>query len=74
MKEFRKALTELPWIVKLLLVVFYDLYGALKRISKGDVKGIVVGVLMLVTGNIFGIMWIIDLVTIILKKEVTVLD
>lgn len=74
MKEFRKALTELPWIVKLLLVVFYDLYGALKRISKGDVKGIVVGVLMLVTGNIFGIMWIVDLVTIILKKEVTVLD
>ena len=74
MKEFRKALTELPWIVKLLLVVFYDLYGALKRISKGDVKGIVIGVLMLVTGNFFGIMWIIDLVTIILKKEVTVLD
>jgi hypothetical protein len=29
---------------------------------------------MLVTGNFFGIMWVIDLVTIILKKEVTVLD
>ena len=74
MKEFRKALTELPWIVKLLLVIFYDIYGALKRISKGDTKGIVIGVIMLVTGNIFGIMWIIDLVTVILNKEVTVLD
>ena len=74
MEQFRKAMVDLPWIVKLLLVVFYDLYGALKRISKGDVKGIVVGVLMLVTGNFFGIMWVIDLITIIVKKEVTVLD
>lgn len=38
MQEFRKALTNLPWIAKLLLVVFYDLYGSLKRISKGDTK------------------------------------
>ena len=74
MEQFRKAMVDLHWIVTMLLVVFYDLYGALKRLFKGDVKGIVVGVLMLVTGNFFGIMWIIDLVTIILKKEVTVLD
>ena len=73
MQEFRKALTNLPWIAKLLLVVFYDLYGSLKRISKGDTKGIVIGLLMLVTGNFFGIMWIVDLVTVILNKEVTVL-
>ena len=74
MKEFRKTLTELPWIAKLLLVIFYDIYGALKRISKGDTKGIVIGIIMLITGNIFGIMWIIDLITVITKKEVTVLD
>ena len=74
MAEFKKTLQGLPWIVKLLLVIFYDIYGALKRISKGDAKGIIIGVLMLITGNFFGIMWIIDLVTIIFKKEVTVLD
>ena len=73
MAEFRKSLTGLPWIVKLLLVIFYDIYGALIRISKGDTAGIVIGVLQLVTGNFFGIFWIIDLVTIITKKEVTVL-
>ena len=73
MAEFRKSLTGLPWIVKLLLVIFYDIYGALVRISKGDTAGIVVGVLQLVTGNFFGIFWIIDLVTVIVKKEVTVL-
>ena len=73
MAEFRKTLAGLPWIVKLLLVIFYDIYGALYRISKGDTTGIVVGVLQLVTGNFFGIFWLIDLITMITKKEVTVL-
>lgn len=73
MAEFKKTLQGLPWIVKLLLVIFYDIYGALVRIARGDVAGIVIGVLQLVTGNFFGIFLIIDLITVILKKEVTVL-
>lgn len=73
MAEFRKTLAGLPWIVKLLLVVFYDIYGVLYRISKGDTLGIVLGIVQLVTGNLFGIFWIIDLITVIVKKEVTVL-
>ena len=40
MAEFRKTLSGLPWIVKILLVVVYDIYGALYRISKGDAVGI----------------------------------
>ena len=73
MAEFRKTLAGLPWIAKLLLVIFYDIYGALYRISKGDTVGIVIGALQLVTGNFFGILWLIDLITVITKKEVTVL-
>lgn len=73
MAEFRKSLVGLPWALKLVLVIFYDIYGALFRISKGDTAGIVIGVLQLITGNFFGIFWIIDLVTVITKKEVTVL-
>ena len=68
MAEFRNTLAGLPWIVKLLLVIFYDIYGALYRISKGDVTGIVIGALQLVTGNFFGIFWVIDLITVITKK------
>lgn len=56
MAEFRKTLKELPWIVQLLLVIVYDIYGALIRITRGDITGIVVGILQLVTGNFFGIM------------------
>lgn len=73
MAELRKSLSGMDFIVKLLLVIVYDIYGALYRISRGDTAGIVIGVLQLVTGNFFGIMWIIDLVTVILHKEVTVL-
>ena len=73
MAEFRKALAGLPWVLKLVLVIFGDIYGILYRISKGDTVGIVVGVLQLITGNFFGIFWLIDLITIITKKEVTVL-
>ena len=73
MAEFRKTLQGLPFIAKLLLVIFYDLYGALYRISRGDTTGIVVGVLQIITGNFFGIFWLIDLITVITKKEITVL-
>ena len=73
MQEFRKTLQDLPFIAKLLLVIFYDIYGALVRICKGDTTGLIVGILQLVTGNFFGIFWIIDLVTVITKKEVTFL-
>lgn len=73
MAELRKSLSGMDFIVKLLLVIVYDIYGALYRISRGDTAGIVIGVLQLLTGNFFGIMWIIDLVTVILHKEVTVL-
>ena len=73
MAEFRKALAGLPWVLKLVLVIFGDIYGILYRISKGDTAGIVVGVLQLITGNFFGIFWLIDLITVITKKEVTVL-
>ena len=73
MAEIRNALAGLPWILKVLLVVFGDIYGVIYRICKGDTTGIVVGILQLVTGNFFGILWLVDLITMITKKEVTVL-
>ena len=73
MAEFRKTLSGLDFIVKLILVIVYDVYGALYRISRGDTAGIIIGVLQIITGNFFGIMWIVDLITVILHKEVTVL-
>ena len=70
----RKTLDSLPWIATLLLVIFADfIYGAVYRFSSLDLKGIIFGIIWLVTGGLFGIGWIIDIVTVVTKKKITVL-
>ncbi|MBQ5887206.1 MAG: TM2 domain-containing protein [Clostridia bacterium] len=74
LKKLRETLDTLPWIAVLLLVIFADgIYGGLYRITKGDTTGIVIGILWIVTGGLFGIGWIIDLVTVIVNKKITFL-
>ena len=74
LKKLRDTLDALPWIATLLLVILADaIYGALYRVTKGDTTGIVVGILWFVTGSFFGIGAIIDLITVIINKKITVL-
>ena len=74
MAELRKTLDSLPWIATLLLVIFVDcIYGGIYRITKGDTLGIVAGIIWIVTGGVFGIGWLIDLITVIVNKKITVL-
>ena len=74
LKKLRDTLDTLPWIAVLLLVIFADgIYGGLYRITKGDTTGIVIGILWIVTGGLFGIGWIIDLVTVLVNKKITFL-
>ena len=74
LKKLRDTLDTLPWIAVLLLVIFADgIYGGLYRVTKGDTTGIVIGILWIVTGGLFGIGWIIDLVTVIVNKKITFL-
>ena len=73
MAEFRKSLQGLPFIAKLLLVIVYDIYGALYRISSGNTTNLVVGILQLVLPPVGIVFTVIDLITVITKKEVTVL-
>lgn len=66
MKEF-----GLPWIAHLLLLIFVGpIWGGIIRIVRGNV---IVGVLHIITFGFFGILWIIDVVTMFTKKDITVL-
>ena len=65
MAEFRKTLQGLSFIVKLLLVIVYDIYGALYRISSGNTTNLVVGILQLVIPPMGFVFTIIDLITVI---------
>lgn len=74
LKKLRETLDSLPWIAHLLLVIFVDaIWGGLYRLTRGDVVGIVVGILWFVTGSFFGIGWVVDLITVIVKKKITFL-
>lgn len=69
----KSGLKSLDWIVKIILVIIYDVYGILRRLTSGNIVSIIVGVIQIFTGNLFGILWLVDLITVILKKDTTVL-
>lgn len=61
------------WILHILLVIIYDLYGIYVRITSKKPLYVIIGILQIFTGNFIGILWIVDLITILLKKKITVL-
>ena len=79
----KSNLKGLNWIVKILLVIICDIYGILRRVTSGSLIPIVIGVMQIASavfvtvnpfvGTVAFIFWLIDLITVIFKKEVTVL-
>jgi len=73
---FVKAIDGLPWIVKLILAlpfanVVYGIYRLVKGIAKNDIVLTIAGIIWIFAG--WGILWIIDLITVILHGKITVL-
>lgn len=68
-----KGVKGLDWVVKIVLVILYDIYGIAARITSGKTVPMIIGIVQIFTANLFGILWLVDLITVILKKEVTVL-
>ncbi|MGM9665987.1 MAG: hypothetical protein ACI3XX_05565 [Eubacteriales bacterium] len=85
LKKLRKTLDSLPWIVTLLLTIFFDgIFGGLYRMTKGTTGGVVIGILWLVCAYVpmvFGalgsivlaVLTIVDIVCVIIYKKITVL-
>lgn len=77
-----KPITEiyegLPKIVKILIQIFLGaivsgLYRVLRFLETKNMTTLIVGIISLVTGGLFGILWVVDLVTELLKNRITVL-
>lgn len=71
--KFVKAIDNLPWIVKLLLClpivdIIWAIYRIVKGVAKGNVLLIVAGILWIVLGA--AILWLIDLICIIIFKNI----
>ncbi len=77
MKDLVKAFDKLPKLVKIILAlpildIVWAIYRLCKSISKGNVLGIVLGIILLVVCPT--IFWIVDIITIILVDKVLWID
>lgn len=77
MKQFVKAMNDLPFILKLILCIpVLDIVWAVYRIVKGITKEslvqIIVGVLWIVPGAVF--LWLVDIIGVLLYKKVPLSD
>lgn len=77
MKDLVKALEGLPYIVRVLLTIFWGIYGNLMRLfrslAKNNLVGIILAVILLICGG-FLILWIWDVIRVILGKQVWWID
>ena len=77
MKNLLKTLEGLPWIVRVLLVLFCGLYGnfirLLRSLIKGNVLGIVLSAILLCCGG-FVVLWVIDLIFVLTNRPLWWID
>jgi tryptophan-rich sensory protein len=67
----KTAIDELGWLPNLILTIFFDpVVQGLNRILRGR---LIVGILWIVTGGVFCVGWIIDIVTVIVHKRISFL-
>ena len=77
-KPVTEMYEDLPKIVKILVQIFLGaivsgIYRVLRFLETKNMTTLIVGIISLVTGGLFGILWVVDLITEILKNRVTVL-
>jgi tryptophan-rich sensory protein len=67
----KTVIDKLGWLVVLVLTIFFDpIVQGINRILRGR---LIVGVLWIITGGVFGIGWLIDIITMLIYKDITVL-
>jgi TM2 domain-containing membrane protein YozV len=67
----KTAIDKLDWIIKVILTIFFDpIVQGINRILRGKV---IFGLIWIITVGIFGIGWLIDIVTVLFKKDITFL-
>ena len=65
------AIDSLGWLINLILTIFFDpLVQGINRILRGK---LIIGLIWIFSGGIFGIGWIIDIITMLLYKDITFL-
>jgi hypothetical protein len=67
----KTAIDKLGWLPNLILTIFFDpLIQGINRILRGK---LIIGILWIITFGIFGLGWIIDIITMLTRKDITFL-
>ena len=67
----KTVIDQLGWAVNLVLTIFFDpLVQGVNRVLRGR---LIIGILWIITGGVFGIGWIIDVITMLINKDITFL-
>ena len=69
-----EELKSLSFVLKVIIVVWGDVYGIVRRVTSGKTVPVIVGVVQFLTGNLFGLIWLVDLIMMITKKEIPLAD
>ena len=69
-----EELKSLSFVLKVILVVWGDVYGIIRRVTSGKTVPVIVGVVQFLTGNLFGLIWLVDLIMMITSKEIPLAD
>jgi len=65
------AIDKIGWFPQFILTFFFDpIVQGINRILRGKA---IIGILWIITGGIFGIGWIIDIITMLIHKKITFL-
>ncbi|MCL2834773.1 MAG: hypothetical protein FWD78_16505 [Treponema sp.] len=65
------AIDSLGWIPCLVLTIFLDpVIQGVNRILRGK---LIIGILWIITGGVFGIGWFIDIITMLISKDIVLL-
>lgn len=77
MKSLVKTLEGLPWLIRVILTLFVGIYANLLRLFRSlaakNIIGIVLAIILLLCGGFF-ILWIIDLIMVLIGKNVWWID
>jgi hypothetical protein len=67
----KTEIDKLGWLPVLILTLFFDpIIQGINRILRGRV---ILGLLWIITGGLFGIGWLIDIICVLLYKDIKIL-
>lgn len=65
-----KSAKGFSFLLKIILVIIWDLYGLLRRLESKKTSTKLIGIILFIFGG-FGIFWLIDLICVLLNKDIS---